>query len=137
MQLHLCPHVVPRLVFVDNLDVVILAKTRRLQPAVQQQVAVVEESPDDYESALPAPLQRQGSLCSLPISCGSENEPGPDSTSSPVSTSVEPNDKLLETEQPPLLSSRDHRTVLAGDARSRYHCRNCGRVFCSRYDALF
>ena len=46
------------------------------------------------------------SVCILPISCGSENEPGPDSTSSPVSTSAEPSDKLLETEQPLLRSSR-------------------------------
>ena len=65
-----------------------------------------EESPDDFEAALPAPLQRQGSVCSLPISCGSENEPGSDSTSSPVSTSAEPSEKLLETEQPLLRSSR-------------------------------
>ena len=84
-------------------------------------MAVAEESPDDYEAALPAPLQSQGSVCSLPISCGSENEPGPDSTLSPVSPSDEPSNKLLETEQPPLLSSRDHRTVLVGDARSRVH----------------
>ena len=74
------------------------------QPALQQQVVAAaeeseEESPDE-ETALPTPLQRQGSVCSLPISCGSENELGPDSTSSPVLTSVEPRDKLLETEQP-------------------------------------
>ena len=79
------------------------------QPAVKQQVVAAEESeeesPDD-EVAPPAPLQRQGSICRLPNSCGSENEPGPDSTSSSVSPSAETNDNLLETEQPVLRSSR-------------------------------
>ena len=77
------------------------------QPAVQQQVGAAEEPEEessDDETALTAPLQRQGSVCSLPISCGSENEPGPDSRSSPVSPSAEPNDK--STEQPLLRSSR-------------------------------
>ena len=94
-----------------SLDYVQVPKDETLpqQPAVQQQVAVAEESEEespDEETALPAPLQRQGSVCSLPISCGSENEPGPDSTSSPVSPSAETNEKLLETEQPLLRSSR-------------------------------
>ena len=97
-------------------------ETPPTQLAVRQQVTAAKESEEesaDDEAAMPAPLQRQGSLCSLPISCGSENESGPDSTSSPVSTLDEPSDKFLETEQPLLRSSRDHRTVLAGDARGR------------------
>ena len=95
-------------------------ETPLAQTVVQQQVTAAKESEEesaDDEAAMPAPLQRQGSLCSLPISCGSENESGPDSTSSPVSPSAEPSDKL--TEKPLLRSSRDHRTVLAGDARGR------------------
>ena len=53
---------------------------RAFPPGVRNKVVAAEESEEESpndEAALSAPLQSQESMCSLSVSCGCENEPGP------------------------------------------------------------